>query len=199
MILQTQGAWWGQVAADIAKQPLGAKVVEYGRLPVGVGVPASTRSSSRWSTSSTSRRRSPSSGSASARATTPRIRRQVGTILVGLASCAIIYAVAVPLSTLFNYHLAAPLALHAHRGGADVRLRRHRVLDGPLPVPRRQRHREKVDPLRGDLGLPVRRLRAHRPQTRRAPRNGGGRRHHRLPDRIPHARAGPVPARVLVA
>src|SRR6266446_2191180 len=34
MILQMQGALWGQVAAKVAQNPAGAKVIEYGRLPL---------------------------------------------------------------------------------------------------------------------------------------------------------------------
>lgn len=103
MILQSQGAWWGQVAANIAKQPLGAKGVEYGRLPMELVFRfhqilfslvnlfyIAAALTILW----ISFRQSDN----------PRIRRQVGTILVGLASCAILYALTVPLSTLFNYN-----------------------------------------------------------------------------------------------
>jgi serine phosphatase RsbU (regulator of sigma subunit) len=101
MILQTQGAWWGQLAANIAKNPLGAKVVEYGRLPVELlfgfhQILFSLVNLFYIAAALTilwiSFRRSD----------TPRIRSQVLTILIGLASCAGVYALAVPISTLFN-------------------------------------------------------------------------------------------------
>ncbi|MGH7680350.1 MAG: PP2C family protein-serine/threonine phosphatase [Candidatus Eiseniibacteriota bacterium] len=140
MILQSQGAWWGQVAANLAKQPLGAKVVEYGRLPVGLVFSfhqilfslvdlfyIAAALTLLW----ISFRQSDN----------PRIRRQVGTILVGLASCAILYAIAVPASTLFNY-IVPPLwrstlivvALMCGSGGIAYSMVRYRFLDANVIV-----------------------------------------------------------------
>jgi serine phosphatase RsbU (regulator of sigma subunit) len=101
MILQMQGALWGQLAAKLAQNPTGATVVEYGRLPfelifrfhqilfslvnlayIAAALPILWLS---W-------RRSENS----------RIRAQVRTIFYGLAACAGCYAIAVPIPTLFN-------------------------------------------------------------------------------------------------
>ncbi|HTK69148.1 MAG TPA: GAF domain-containing SpoIIE family protein phosphatase, partial [Candidatus Eisenbacteria bacterium] len=69
----------------------------------------------------------------------PLIRRQVGTIFVGLASCAGIYAVASPIPTLLN-HYWQPLirssliilALLIGSGGIAYSMVRHRFLDANL-------------------------------------------------------------------
>ena len=102
MILQTQGAWWGQVAANIARNPLGAKVVEYGRLPIQLifgfhQILFSLVNICYIAAALTilwiSFRQSDN----------PRIRNQVRTILIGLASCAGVYALAVPIPVLLNF------------------------------------------------------------------------------------------------
>ena len=102
MILQNQGAWWGHVAASLAKNPIGAKVVEYGRLPVELifgfhqilfSLVNICYIVAALTILYLSFRRSDN----------PRIRNQVRAILIGLASCATIYAVAVPVPALANF------------------------------------------------------------------------------------------------
>lgn len=101
MMLQSQGALWGSVAARVAQNPLGATVIEYGRIPIELALRAhqilfslvnifyiAAALTLLW----LSYRKSHN----------PRIRNQVRTIFVGLASCAGLYAVAVPIPTLLN-------------------------------------------------------------------------------------------------
>jgi serine phosphatase RsbU (regulator of sigma subunit) len=101
MILQGQGALWGQVAAKLAQNPVGAKAIEYGRLPfelifrfhqilfslvnLAYIAAALTILWHSWR-----------------RSENPRIRAQVRTIFYGLSACAGLYAVAVPIPALFN-------------------------------------------------------------------------------------------------
>ena len=138
MLLQGQGALWGRVAAGIAKNPLGAAVITYGRLPVELIFRfhqilfsmvnlfyIAAALTLLW----VSFRKSHN----------PLIRRQVGTIFVGLASCAGIYAVASPIPTLLN-HYWPPLirssliilALLIGSGGIAYSMVRHRFLDANL-------------------------------------------------------------------
>ena len=137
-LLQTQGAIWGRIASGIAKQPLGAKLVDYGRLPLELTlsihqvlfslvnlVYIAAALTLLW----LSYRRSHNS----------RIRRQVGTIFIGLASCAGLYALAVPIPTLLNQHWPAATrsalivgALVLGSGAIAYSMVRHRFLDANL-------------------------------------------------------------------
>jgi len=101
MILQMQGPLWGQLAARLAQSPVGAKVVEYGRLPVelilGFHQILFSLVNLAYIAAALiilwlSWRRSEN----------PRIRAQVRTIFYGLAACAGLYAIAVPIPALFN-------------------------------------------------------------------------------------------------
>jgi sigma-B regulation protein RsbU (phosphoserine phosphatase) len=138
MILQAQGALWGRVAAGIAKNPLGAAVVTYGRLPVELIFRfhqilfslvnlfyIAAALTLLW----VSFRKSHN----------PLIRRQVSTIFAGLASCAGIYAIASPIPTLVNkswppiYRSSLIiLALLIGSGGIAYSMVRHRFLDANL-------------------------------------------------------------------
>jgi sigma-B regulation protein RsbU (phosphoserine phosphatase) len=138
MILQAQGALWGRVAAGIAKNPLGAAVVTYGRLPVELIFRfhqilfslvnlfyIAAALTLLW----VSFRKSHN----------PLIRRQVSTIFAGLASCAGIYAIASPIPTLLNkswppiYRSSLIiLALLIGSGGIAYSMVRHRFLDANL-------------------------------------------------------------------
>ena len=101
MILQGQGALWGQAAAKLAQNPAGAKAIEYGRLPfelifrfhqilfslvnLAYIAAALTILWLSWRGSEN-----------------PRIRAQVRTIFYGLSACAGFYAIAVPIPALLN-------------------------------------------------------------------------------------------------
>ena len=138
MLLQGQGALWGRVAAGIAKNPLGATVITYGRLPVELifrfhQIMFSMVNLFYIAAALTllwvSFRKSHN----------PLIRRQVGTIFAGLGLCAGIYAVASPIPTLLN-HYWPPLmrssliilALLIGSGGIAYSMVRHRFLDANL-------------------------------------------------------------------
>ncbi len=101
MILPSQGATWGRFAAAVAQNPIGAKAIEYGRLPIELAFGfhqilfslvnlfyIAAALTLLW----LSFRRSHN----------PRVRSQVRSIFIGLASCAGLYAVAVPIPTLLN-------------------------------------------------------------------------------------------------
>lgn len=137
-LLQSQGALWGKLAANLAHRPLGAKLVDYGRLPLELTlsihqvlfslvnlVYIAAALTLLW----LSYRRSHNS----------RIRRQVGTIFAGLASCAGLYAIAVPIPTLMNLHWAASTrsalivgALVLGSGAIAYSMVRYRFLDANL-------------------------------------------------------------------
>lgn len=137
-LLQSQGALWGKLAASLAHRPLGAKLVDYGRLPLELTlsihqvlfslvnlVYIAAALTLLW----LSYRRSHNS----------RIRRQVGTIFAGLASCAGLYAIAVPIPTLLNLHWAASTrsalivgALVLGSGAIAYSMVRYRFLDANL-------------------------------------------------------------------
>jgi serine phosphatase RsbU (regulator of sigma subunit)/anti-sigma regulatory factor (Ser/Thr protein kinase) len=135
MLLQSQEALWARLGAQVSRSPLGSALVTYGRLPfelmfrfhqilfslvniVYIVVALILLWVSFRKTHNT------------------RVRRQVGTIAIGLASCASLYAVAVPLSTLFNYHMT-PIqrsfliisALILGSGAIAYSMVRHRFLD----------------------------------------------------------------------
>ena len=138
MLLQGQGAVWGRLAASAARNPLGAAVVTYGRLPVELIFRfhqilfsmvnlfyIAAALTLLW----VSFRKSHN----------PLIRRQVATIFAGLGLCAGIYAVASPIPTLLN-HYWPPLtrssliilALLIGSGGIAYSMVRHRFLDANL-------------------------------------------------------------------
>src|SRR5882672_3438244 len=138
MVLQSQGAVTGQLVAWLAKNPIGASIVHVMRLPMGLVfgfhvilfsavtllyiVAALTLL---WLSYR--------------RATNPRIRVQLRTIFFGLASCAGLYAIAVPIPTLLN-HTWAPLtrstlivaALVLGSAGIAYSMVRYRFLDAKL-------------------------------------------------------------------
>ncbi len=138
MYLQTQGRLWGGVAASIARNPAGAALIDYGRLPfelvfrfhailfslVNLAYIAAALTLLR-----VSYRRSHN----------PRIRNQVGTIFVGLASCAGLYAIAVPIPTLLNQAIPPVIrssmivgALILGSGAIAYSMVRYRFLDANL-------------------------------------------------------------------
>jgi sigma-B regulation protein RsbU (phosphoserine phosphatase) len=138
MLLQSQGALWGRLAAEVAKSPAGATIVEYGRLPLEMVfrfhqilfsmvnlVYIAAALSLLW----LSYRRTHNA----------LIRAQVLTVFVGLASCAGLYAVAVPIPTLMN-HAWPPVvrstlivtALILGSGSIAWSMVRHRFLDANL-------------------------------------------------------------------
>ena len=138
MLLQTQGALWGRVAAAMAKNPAGGTILEYGRIPfemifrfhqilfslvniiyIAAGLTLL------WA----SYRRTHNT----------LIRRQVFTIFGGLASCAGLYAVAVPIPTLLNHSWSPAVrstlivaALILGSGSIAWSMVRHRFLDANL-------------------------------------------------------------------
>ncbi|HET9253446.1 MAG TPA: SpoIIE family protein phosphatase [Candidatus Eisenbacteria bacterium] len=135
MLLSSQTAFWARVGAEASKNPLGGILVTYGRIPFEMILRFHQILFSLvnivyivlalillW---------------ASFRKThNTRVRRQVGTIFAGLASCATLYAFAVPLPTLFN-HYWQPLtrstlivsALILGSGSIAYAMVRHRFLD----------------------------------------------------------------------
>jgi serine phosphatase RsbU (regulator of sigma subunit) len=101
MILLSQGEMWGKAAVWLAQQPGGATALHMGRLPINLSIQFHRILFSivnlvyivaaltlLW----ISYRRTANR----------RIRTQVGTIFAGLASCAGLYAVAIPIPTLLN-------------------------------------------------------------------------------------------------
>ncbi len=138
MLLQTQGALWGKVAASIAKNPAGGTIIEYGRLPfemifrfhqilfslvniiyIAAGLTLLWLSFRRTHNAV--------------------IRRQVVTIFGGMASCAGLYALAVPIPTLLNFSWSPALrstlivaALILGSGSIAWSMVRHRFLDANL-------------------------------------------------------------------
>ena len=138
MILQGQGAMWGRVIAGAAQNPLGAVVIRYGRLPIELVfrfhqllfslVNLFYIAAALWLLWVSFRK-----------SHNPLVRRQVGTIFVGLASCAGIYAVASPIPTLLNHYWSPILrssliiaALLIGSGGIAYSMVRHRFLDANL-------------------------------------------------------------------
>jgi len=138
MVVQSQGAVTGQLTAWLAKNPLGATVIHVLRLPTEVlfGFHVILFSAVNllyiaaaltllWLSYR--------------RATNARIRVQLRTIFIGLASCAGLYAVAVPIPTLLN-HTWPPLtrstlivaALVLGSAGIAYSMVRYRFLDAKL-------------------------------------------------------------------
>ena len=135
MLLQSQGALWARLGAQISRSPIGSALVTYGRLPFELMfrfhqilfslvniVYIAVALILLW----VSFRKSHNT----------RVRQQVGTIFAGLASCAGLYAVAVPFRTLFNYPLSPTMrstliitALILGSGSIAYAMVRHRFLD----------------------------------------------------------------------
>jgi len=138
MLLQTQGRMWGKAAAWLAQNAGGANLIEYGRLPVEMvfrfhGILFSLVNLAYIAAALTLLRLSYH------RSHNPRIRKQVGTIFAGLASCAGLYAVAVPIPTLLNQSLSPLLrssliiaALILGSGAIAYSMVRYRFLDANL-------------------------------------------------------------------
>jgi len=138
MLLSTQGALWGKVASSVARVPLGGVVIEYGRIPFEMIFRAhqilfslvnllyiAAGLTLLW----ISYRRTHNA----------LIRRQVVTIFGGMASCAGLYALAVPIPTLFNYSWSPAVrstlivaALILGSGSIAWSMVRHRFLDANL-------------------------------------------------------------------
>jgi sigma-B regulation protein RsbU (phosphoserine phosphatase) len=138
MILASQGPMWGRIAASLAKSVPGAKVLTYGRIPLELAFRfhqilfsmvnlfyIAAALTLLW----ISYRRT----------TNTLIRAQVGTIFAGLASCAGLYAIAVPIPTLFNTPwppvvrstlIVAALILGS--GSIAYSIVRHRFLDANM-------------------------------------------------------------------
>jgi hypothetical protein len=138
MFLATSGRLWGKVAAWLAQNPAGAALIDYGRLPfelmfrfhailfslVNLAYIAAALTLLRLSYR---------------RSHNPRIQKQVGTIFVGLASCAGLYAIAVPIPTLLNHPMGPVLqsslivgALILGSGAIAYSMVRYRFLDANL-------------------------------------------------------------------
>ena len=135
LALLTQGAFWGQIAAWLAQTSTGATALKMSRLPLDLMVQTQRLLFSvvnllyiaaaltlLWISS----RRSHNS----------RIRQQVRTIFIGLASCAGIYAVAIPIPTLINTGWTATMrsalvvaALVLGSGSIAYSMVRYRFLD----------------------------------------------------------------------
>lgn len=135
MLLQAQEPLWARLGAQASRSALGSLLVNYGRLPfelmfrfhqilfslvniVYIVVALFLLGLSFRKTSNA------------------RVRQQVGTIAAGLALCAGLYAVAVPLPTLFNYYLQPIVrstliisALISGSGAIAYAMVRHRFLD----------------------------------------------------------------------
>ena len=138
MVLQTQGALWGRIAASLAKNPIGNAVIDYGRIPFEMVfrfhqilfslvniIYIAAGLTLLW----ISYRRTQNT----------LIKRQVFTIFCGLASCAGLYAVAVPIPTLLNHSWTAAVrstlivtALILGSGSIAWSMVRHRFLDANL-------------------------------------------------------------------
>lgn len=138
MLLQTQGVLWGRLAAAMAKNPTGGTIIQYGRIPfemifrfhqilfslvniiyIAAGLTLLWLSYRRTHNT--------------------LIRRQVFTIFGGLASCAGLYAVAVPIPTLLNHSWSPAVrstlivaALILGSGSIAWSMVRHRFLDANL-------------------------------------------------------------------
>lgn len=138
MVLGSQGALWGRVTAGLARNGVGSALLTYGRIPfelvfrfhqllfsmvnlfyIAIALTLLWLSFRR--------------------ATNTLIRTQVRTIFSGLASCAGLYAIAVPIPTLLN-HAWPPIvrstlivaALILGSGSIAYSIVRHRFLDANL-------------------------------------------------------------------
>jgi serine phosphatase RsbU (regulator of sigma subunit) len=138
MILASQGPMWGKVAAALAKSAPGLKALSYGRIPLELAFRFHQMLFSMvnlfyiaaaltllWISFR--------------RTTNTLIRAQVGTIFGGLASCACLYALAVPIPTLINRAWPPSVrstlivaALILGSGSIAYSIVRHRFLDANL-------------------------------------------------------------------
>lgn len=138
MVIQTQGALIGRVTAAIAQNPVGATLVHAGRLPMallfGFHVILFSAVNLLYIAAALTLLWVSYRG-----ATNTRIRSQLRTIFIGLASCAGLYAVAVPIPTLLNHTwpsltrstlIVAALVLGS--GGIAYSMVRYRFLDAKL-------------------------------------------------------------------
>lgn len=138
MILQTQGTMTGKVTAWLMKSTIGATVVHVTRVPTeilfGFHVLLFSAVNLLYIAAALTLL-----WLSYRRATHARLRVQLRTIFIGLASCAGIYAVAVPIPTLLN-HTWAPLtrstlivaALMMGSAGIAYSMVRYRFLDAKL-------------------------------------------------------------------
>ncbi|MGE5177654.1 MAG: PP2C family protein-serine/threonine phosphatase [Bacteroidota bacterium] len=138
MVLGSQGALWGRVAAALARNGVGSALLTYGRIPFELAFRfhqlffsmvnlfyIAAALTLLWLSFR--------------RATNTLIRVQVRTIFSGLASCAGLYAVAVPIPTLLN-HPWPPIirsalivaALILGSGSIAYSIVRYRFLDANL-------------------------------------------------------------------
>jgi serine phosphatase RsbU (regulator of sigma subunit) len=138
MLLQSQGSLWERLAGQLARNPIGNLIVQTGRLPFELVfrfhqilfslvnlVYIAAALTLLWASYRKSRN--------------ARVRTQLGTIFVGLASCAGLYAIAIPIPTLLNYTWAPVVrsslivaALILGSGAIAYSMVRHRFLDANL-------------------------------------------------------------------
>ncbi len=138
MAAQTQGAWIGRAAAWVAKNPAGLAALHLGRVPLTLAFGfhviffsvvnlayIAAALTLLWMSYR--------------KAANPRIKIQLLTIFIGLASCAGFYAVAIPIPTLLNFSWSSVVrstlivaALVLGSGGIAYSMVRHRFLDAKL-------------------------------------------------------------------
>lgn len=138
MLLQDQGAVTGKLTAWLARNPIGSTVVHVMRVPTelvfGFHVILFSAVNLLYIAAALTLLWLSYRG-----ATNSRIRAQLRTIFIGLASCACLYAVAVPIPTLLN-HTWSPLtrstlivaALVLGSAGIAYSMVRYRFLDAKL-------------------------------------------------------------------
>ncbi len=138
MVIQTQGQVIGQMVAWLAKNPIGATVVHVMRLPMelvfGFHVILFSAVNLLYIAAALTLL-----WLSYRRAANPRIRAQLRTIFIGLASCAGLYAIAVPIPTLLNHTWSAltrssliVAALVLGSAGIAYSMVRYRFLDAKL-------------------------------------------------------------------
>ena len=138
MILQTEGAVTGPLTAWLAKNPIGGTLVHVMRVPTeilfGFHVILFSAVNLLYIAAALTLL-----WLSYRRATNPRLRKQLRTIFIGLASCAGLYAVAVPIPTLLNHTwplltrsalIVAALVLGS--AGIAYSMVRYRFLDAKL-------------------------------------------------------------------
>ncbi len=138
MLLQTQGTVTGPLVAWLAKNPIGASVIHAMRVPMelvfGFHVILFSAVNLLYIAAALTLL-----WLSYRRAANPRIRVQLRTIFIGLASCAGLYAVAVPIPTLLNHTWSAltrssliVAALVLGSAGIAYSMVRYRFLDAKL-------------------------------------------------------------------
>ncbi len=138
MVIQTQGPFVGRLTASLAKNSVGATVLHVGRLPMtlvfGFHVILFSAVNLLYIVAALTLL-----WASYRRATNTRIRSQLRTIFIGLASCASLYAIAVPIPTLLNHTWPAltrstliVAALVLGSGGIAYSMVRYRFLDARL-------------------------------------------------------------------